>query len=143
MLGPAVISDLTSRSLTVLSSTQQAVALTKLDDAYVQIITAIPSVATRLTAVPLDTVFEALVIQIQCAAVLRFLQNPDGKYQEAGDDYSFSRDHTVASGQVYITDDELALIADTPLSGGSFTITPAGTTPGNPWATSTAGIWGS
>lgn len=128
-LGPATTTDLSNRSLTTLTSAQLAVGAIKLDDAYIQIITAIPSVVTRLAVTPTDTVFTALVVQVQCAAVLRYLQNPEGKYQEAVDDYSFSRDKSLASGETYITEDELDLLSSTTGSPNAFTITPAGGTP--------------
>lgn len=137
-LGPATVTDLSNRSLDTLSAQQLAVGAVKLDDAYVQIITAIPSVVTRLAAVPLDTVFQSLVIQVQCAAVLRYLQNPEGKYQEAGDDYSFTRDKALSTGETYITDDERAMLVDTAGSLNAFTITPAGRTPDSTFS----GGWG-
>jgi hypothetical protein len=139
-LGPATSTDLSNRSLTTLTSSQLAVGTVKLDDAYVQIITAIPSVVTRLAALPLDTVFQALVVQVQCAAVLRYLQNPEGKYQEAGDDYSFTRDKALSTGETYITDDELALLVSTSGSPNAFTVKPASSGP-DAFDTTDFGYW--
>lgn len=132
-LGPATPTDLSDRSLTPLTAEQLSVGAVKLDDAYIQIIAAIPSVATRLAAVPADDTFLSLVVQVQCAAVIRFLNNPDGKYQETVDDYSFSRDKAVATGEVYISDSELALLSATGGSVNAFTITPVGRAPGYPF----------
>lgn len=132
-LGPATPADLSDRSLEPLTADQFAVGTVKLDDAYIQIIAAVPSVAPRLAAVPEDLVFTALVVQVQCAAALRYLSNPDGKFQESVDDYSFSRDKTVATGEIYISAAELALLSATGGSVNAFTITPVGRTPGYPF----------
>lgn len=129
-LGPATTTDLSNRSLTTLTTEQLAVGDVKLDDAYIQIIAAVPSVVARLASVPTDDVFKALVVQVQCAAVIRFLNNPDGKYQETLDDYSFSRDKAVATGEIYISDSELALLSATGGSVNAFTIRPVGREPG-------------
>jgi hypothetical protein len=132
-LGPATTADLSDRSLTTLTAEQLTVGAVKLDDAYIQIIAAIPSVVARLAATPTDPIFTALVVQVQCAAVIRFLNNPDGKYQETVDDYSFSRDKAVATGEIYISESELALLSATGGSVNAFTITPAGRAPGFPF----------
>lgn len=132
-LGPAAITDLSDRSLETLTAQQLAVGGVKLDDAYIQIIAAVPSVVARLATIPIDDVFKALVVQVQCAAVMRFLNNPDGKYQEAVDDYSFSRDKAVATGEIYISESELALLSATGGSVNAFTITPVGRPPGYPF----------
>lgn len=132
-LGPATTTDLSDRSLTPLTTEQLAVGAVKLDDAYIQIIAAVPSVVARLAAIPADDVFTALVVQVQCAAVIRFLINPDGKFQESVDDYSFSRDKAVATGEIYISPSELALLSATGGSVNAFTIIPVGRTPGYPF----------
>jgi hypothetical protein len=125
---PAVANDLVVRSLVPLSAQELAVATVKLQDAFNEIVARVPSVVARLEVSPQDLLFRALVVQVQVAAVLRWIKNPDGKYQEAGDDYSFSRDKSLAAGEVYITDAEVALLS--PISAasaqGAFTIRPSG-----------------
>jgi hypothetical protein len=54
--------------------------------------------------------------------VIRHLRNPDGKYQESIDDYSFTRDRTVAAGALYITDDEWDELLGSATTSSAFTI---------------------
>lgn len=58
--------------------------------------------------------------------VLRVLRNPDGKVQEAIDDYSFRRADAVADGVLYLTGAELAQLAPAAARSavGAFTIRP-------------------
>jgi hypothetical protein len=74
--------------------------------------------------------FRSLLIQVQCAMVLRVLNNPDGKYEESGDDYSYKRDSAVSTGALYLSDAEALLlgVGDSD-SDGAWTIRPAGLWP--------------
>jgi Phage protein Gp19/Gp15/Gp42 len=77
----------------------------------------------------------ALVVSgIAVDAVLRVLRNPDGKVQEAIDDYSYRRADAVADGVLYVTDREFAQLAPStgPSSRGAFTIRP-GPAPAGPF----------
>lgn len=126
---PASIADLISRSLRTLTDQEQSVGATLLDDAWTAILSRIPSVATRLDLLPADDTFLNLVIQIECAMVLRVLNNPDGKLEETGDDYSYRRDSAVSTGVLYLSDVEAGLLSATGGSVGAFTIRPVGRTP--------------
>lgn len=126
---PATGNDLLRRSLRTLSDSELAVGTTLLDDAWIAILTRVPSVATRLDTLPLDATFQSLVIQIECAMVLRVLNNPDGKLEETGDDYSYRLDAAVSTGALYLTDGEAGLLTASGGSVGAFTIRPAGRTP--------------
>lgn len=129
---PATVTDLSNRSLRTLSPQELAVGEFLLEDAWNILVSSRPSVATRLDALPEDLAFRALVVQIQCAMVLRVLANPDGKYEESGDDYSYKRDQAVSTGALYLSDAESALIgAGDDQSDGAFTIRPSGWTRGN------------
>jgi len=128
---PATANDLSARSLRPLTPAEAQWAETKLDDAYGQLIGLRPSIETRLDAVPTDTRFRNLVIQIVCAMVLRVLNNPSGKLEESGDDYSYRLDSAVSTGALYASDAELALIdVGEPTASAAFTIRPAGNTIG-------------
>jgi hypothetical protein len=126
---PATPNDLANRSLRALSSQELAVGAQLLTDAWTAILTRLPSVSARLDAVPTDATFRALVTQIQCAMVLRVLNNPDGKLEESGDDYSFRLDSTVSTGTLYLTDTEAGLLSASGGSVNSFTIRPVGRVP--------------
>lgn len=59
------------------------------------------------------------VVRTVCNMVIRKLQNPDGKSKESIDDYSFERDRSIASGDLYVKDSEL--FAVTPSSSRRIT----------------------
>jgi Phage protein Gp19/Gp15/Gp42 len=133
---PATTTDLTNRSLRTLTDREIEVGATLLEDAYNLIVSARPTVDTRLDAATPVPAFEALVVQIQCAMVLRVLSNPDGKLEEQGDTYRYRLDQARSTGALYVSDAELARLAEGDAqSDGAFTIhTATPTTPGY-WAT--------
>lgn len=85
-----------------------------------RIAASVPNVADRLESGDLDPDVLAGVVEDM---VLRVAGNPEGKKSESIDDYSWTRDVTVASGQLYLSEAELALLlpaaARTPRSFGS------------------------
>lgn len=118
----ASVADLQARSLRPLTPAELSVAQQWLDDAYAILATQRPFVAEKAAA---DANYRSLVSQVLCAAVIRVLSNPDGKYQESIDNYSYSRDQAVATGALYISDAELGLIGyGDGSTGGAFTIMP-------------------
>jgi hypothetical protein len=126
---PATAADLQHRSIKTLSANEVTVGGYLLTDAWNILLASRPSIATRLDALPLDTAFQALVIQVECAMVLRVLSNPDGKLEEEGDDYRYRLDAARSTGALYVSDAELALLgAGDDQSDGAFTIKPAGFT---------------
>ena len=62
-------------------------------------------------------VTESSVIRTVSAMVIRKLQNPDGKIEEAGDDYRFKRDDSTASGDLYVKGSELAAVTPSSSTG--------------------------
>lgn len=127
---PATATDLGNRSLRTLTPRELEVGATLLDDAWGIVISARPTVNTRLDAVPEPAAFKALVVQILCAMVLRVLNNPDGKLEEQGDDYRYRLDQAVSTGALYLSDAELARLGEgDTVSDGAWTIRPAGVTP--------------
>lgn len=129
MASPATATDLSNRSLRTLTPQQLAVGTVLLGDAWSVITAKLPSADARATA---DAAFRALVVQVQCAMVLRVLNNPDGKFEESSDDYSYRRDQAVSTGMLYLSDAEESLLgAGDGVSDGAFTIKPAGFARGN------------
>lgn len=54
-----------------------------------------------------DAVSASSVIRVICSMVIRRLQNPEGKSEESIDDYSYKRDPSTASGDLYVKNSEL------------------------------------
>lgn len=52
-----------------------------------------------------------LVLGVVVSMVVRALRNPDGKRQESIEDYAFTRDAVTASGELVLTDAEIALLS--------------------------------
>jgi hypothetical protein len=80
----------------------------KLEDAYAQLVAARPiSPCPPQSDMAVPDGFLRLVMQVQCAMVLRVLNNPDGVLEESGDDYTRRLDATVSTGELYATDSEI------------------------------------
>jgi hypothetical protein len=63
----------------------------------------VPDIDDRITAGSLDASFAG---QIAAAMVIRVLKNPDGHSQESIDDFSYQIDAALATGALYLSDDE-------------------------------------
>lgn len=124
MANPASVDDLTKRSLRPLTDAEKTVGAVLLDDVWNILLTQKPFAEAKVDT---SASFRAVVVQILCAAVLRLLANPDGKYSETIDDYQYTLDKARSTGALYLSDSELALIGDeTGAASGAFTIEPAG-----------------
>ena len=122
---PAQASELAARSFRALTPEETAVGKTFLNDAWAMVLSAVPTVGTRLDTLPEDPVFKSLVVQTLCAMVLRVLNNPDGKLEESQDDYRYRLDSAVSTGALYLSDAELARLSEgDDVSKGAFTIRP-------------------
>jgi hypothetical protein len=141
---PAVLADLVTRSLRPLTDVEQAWASTRLEDAYTQLVALRPTVDARLSSATVTDAFVRLVIQVQCAMVLRVLNNPDGVLEETGDDYTRRLDASVSTGALYATDAELQLLStfdptgDTAFSIRSKRDARSGIAPDPWWVTTTS-----
>ena len=69
---------------------------------------AFPTADARITSGELSI---ELVSGIVEDMVLRVLRNPNAKRQESLDDYSYTIDTALSSGELYISDREMALLA--------------------------------
>jgi len=108
MPNPVTPSDLADRLGRDLTTTETTTATALLIDAWAVLIARDPSIDARLA----DSSLSADLVRVVVSAmVLRVLRNPDGKRQEAIDDYSWTRDTTLAGGSLYVSEDELALLA--------------------------------
>lgn len=67
-----------------------------------------------------------VVVMVESNAVIRKIQNPDGKASERIDDYYYQLDANAARGDLFLTDIEWDLLMPDTGSGRSFTITPYG-----------------
>ena len=107
MPNPATTQDLADRWRPLLAS-EEGPAQFLLDDIWIEIVAKLPTIDLRLANGTLDP---NLVVRVMTAVALRVLRNPDGKRQETIDDYSWTRDNLVASGQLAMTGEEIALLA--------------------------------
>lgn len=104
MPNPTTIADLESR-WRPLTEDESVNATALLEDAWVMLLARRPSVEANIAA---GTVAGANVRRVVCAIVLRVLRNPEGKLEEAIDDYRYRRDSLISSGVLHVTPDELA-----------------------------------
>jgi hypothetical protein len=124
MANPATVDDLTKRSLRPLTDADKTVGAVLLDDVWNMLLMQKPFAEAKVGT---SVSFRAVVVQILCAAVLRLLANPDGKYSESIDDYQYTLDKARSTGSLYLSDAELALIGDdSGTSSGAYTIVPGG-----------------
>lgn len=121
----ATVADVAAR-WRPLSASEQLVAAALLGDASAVMRARVPSLDDRVDD---DTLDVALPRSVCVQMVLRVLRNPDGLVSEQIDDYGIRRSES-AAGSLHITDDELALLTESPGSGGAFTAYPA-YTPGS------------
>lgn len=106
MANPATIADVEAR-WRPLSAQETINATAFLDDAWWLLTARLPSLEQNMTD---GTVIEGNVVRVVAAMVIRVLRNPDGKVQEAIDDYSYRRAELVSAGALTITDDELSTL---------------------------------
>jgi hypothetical protein len=116
MPNPATVSDIEAR-WRPLGGTEVVKVDALLDDAWALLRQRVADIETRTG----DTLDADLVVLVVTSIVLRVLKNPDGIRQESIQDYSVT---WAAAGGLYVTDDELALLADPATVGDAFTIRP-------------------
>lgn len=106
MAPTVLVSDIEAR-WRPLSAAESLVAAAVITDALGILNTRRPSMDAEIIA---GLVTSDNVTAVVSAMVLRVLKNPDGKGEEGIDDYHYKRDAAVASGVLYVSDDELRLI---------------------------------
>ena len=108
MPNPAITADVAVRWLYDAPLPAEETVQAWLDDAWLHLLSRDRTIETRLTA---ETLAEADVVRVVAAMAMRVLGNPQGKRQEAIDDYSWTRDSAVSAGLLYVTAEELASLA--------------------------------
>lgn len=83
-----------------------------LDDAWAELQARVPTLGARAAAGQLSP---ALITRVVAAMVIRVLKNPDAIRQWSIDDASFTRDQLVSGGLLFVTPDEVALLAGGPI----------------------------
>jgi len=104
-----------------LSPDEAGVGQAWLDRASALIRNAVPNIDYRAAS---DDNYRQLAAGVSVDMVLRVLKNPEGKSEEAVDDYRYKRDASVAGGNLYLADDELSLLLGLRRRGGAFSIVP-------------------
>lgn len=93
-----------------------------LSDAENIILSRIPDLAQKVE----DGIVLADVVKaVEANAVIRKIRNPDGKQNERIDDYSYGLNAEAARGEVYLTDEEWAILTPS-TSNEAFSIIPHG-----------------
>lgn len=109
MANPAIVEDVQARFPRDLTTREQALANTKLDDAWSDLQDEVPDLADRLDAAEVG--LSTKTIRVLAQAVVRVLLNPYGRKQESRGIDDASRSWTVAdgivNGDLYFTDAEL------------------------------------
>lgn len=122
-MNPVQVSDLEAR-WRPLSDAESTVAAALLADAWAIILNRFPDVEDRLVASP-ATLTIAILEAVECAMVLRVLRNPDGKVQESIDDYAWTRDKSVAAGELYLSEREESILSPGGMAGNvAFSVMP-------------------
>lgn len=108
-VSPAGIADLESRSFKTLSAQEKTAATTYLEDAWFLLIRNYPQVEKALDPDQggVDATFKRNVMMLLVAMVKRVVDNPDSKYEETGDDYSYRRTAVASDGRLQIFPDEI------------------------------------
>lgn len=125
MPNPATPVDVAAR-WRPLSTEETNLAATLLDDAWVMLKGHAARRDTDIEdKITTDNDLRSGVVRILATAVLRVLKNPEGKVQESGDDYSYTRGSGDADGTLKFTDDELGdLLPGLGSAGRAFTYDP-------------------
>lgn len=129
---PAKRADIVKRSFRPLTATELDTACVLADDLWYRIISVYPQVSVSLTLeaeqepLPEELPYKNSVVSVIVGAVLRVVNNPEGVFEEEGDDYRYRRDSAVSTGALYLTEEEIASIIPNLATGvGAFTIKPA------------------
>jgi len=119
----ANIADVSTRlGRSITSSDEIAQVSAWLADVEALILSRVPTLAALVLA---GDPSSAVVVMVEANAVIRKVRNPEGKVSEDIDDYRYRLNADAARGDLFLTDDEWALL--TPNSStAAFTISPYG-----------------
>lgn len=117
----ATLTDVQARLGRPISDAAEIAQVTAwLADTEVLIRARVPDIDERVAA---GTPPAATVTMVVSNVVIRKLQNPDGKIQEGLDDYNYRLNENARRGELFLTDDEWALILG-PVASGAFSVRP-------------------
>lgn len=121
----ATVDDVKGRSLRPLVPAEEEWLVETLPDVWAMVVNDLPDIQSRIDGPPADANLQRLAVQVQVAAVLRVLRNPDGVLEESGDDYRRRLDAAVSTGQLYVSASEIErLRGSSGSSSAAFTISP-------------------
>jgi hypothetical protein len=99
-----------------LAEDEQTQATGLLDRVETRIRARIPTLHDRLAD---ESDLVALLVEVEADAVARVIRNPNAYLQEQDGDYMYTRDRSMATGSLHLTDDEWARLG---VSKAAFTI---------------------
>lgn len=114
----ATYQDVEARLGRTLDASEQTIVNTRLNDVELMIRHRIPDLDTKVSTGVIDP---AVVVMVECDAILRLVRNPDGYTAETDGNYSYQISKEVASGRLDILAGEWALLG---IRNGAFTIRP-------------------
>lgn len=115
----ASVADVEARLGRTLDPSESQIVTTRLSDVELMIRHRIPDLDTKVSTGVIDP---ALVVMVECDAILRLVRNPDGFTAETDGNYSYQISAEVASGKLDILSGEWALLG---IRNGAFTIRPS------------------
>lgn len=115
----ASVTDVEARLGRTLESSESQIVTTRLNDVELMIRHRIPDLDTKVSTGVIDP---ALIVMVECDAILRLVRNPDGYTAETDGNYSYQISKEVASGRLDILSGEWALLG---IRNGAFTIRPS------------------
>lgn len=115
----ASVADVEARLGRTLDSSESQIVNTRLNDVELMIRHRIPDLDIKVSTGVIDP---ALVVMVECDAILRLVRNPEGYTAETDGNYSYQISKEVASGKLDITSAEWALLG---IRNGAFTIRPS------------------
>lgn len=114
----ATVTDVEARLGRTLDLSESQIVTTRLNDIELMIRHRIPDLDTKVSTGVIDP---AVVVMVECDAILRLIRNPDGFTAETDGNYSYQISSEVASGKLDILGSEWALLG---VRNGAFTIRP-------------------
>jgi hypothetical protein len=118
-LAYATVSDVEARLGRTLEPSESQIVTTRLNDIELMIRHRVPDLDTKVATGVIDP---AVVVMVECDAILRLVRNPDGYTAETDGNYSYQISKEVASGRLDILSGEWALLG---IRNGAFTIRPS------------------
>lgn len=115
----AIVSDVEARLGRTLDPSESQIVTTRLNDVELMIRHRIPDLDTKVS---LGVIDPAMVVMVECDAILRLVRNPEGYTAETDGNYSYQISVEVASGRLDILSGEWALLG---IRNGAFTIRPS------------------